>query len=229
MQRQPRLPCRQRSVPVMAGKKAAAKVALAKSSAALPGLQAAVAAFVPAVLAASALVVGAVALVLAFAPGTPLARKVSRSNAPYVLLAVAYGVVLAASWQADTLQLMMPGSWAEGLQGGFHPQFFPSLSSIQTLFSRSFTSASFLIHVFFINLFSARTIYNNGFSSRVPTGHSVLLAAFAGPLGVLSHLLTQLYYLALSSVAGRDMRPRPVQIRASKGNGVITLLPYEEK
>lgn len=141
--------------------------------------------------------------------------------------------------------------------GGFNPQFIPSIASVQALFSRSFTSASFLLHAAFINLFSARVIYNQGafgykrprcwgnarcalwpfdkrvfcgcarataatrrasaappaprapgarprahrhalrrrsaagMSTRLPVAHSVLLAAFAGPLGLLSHALTQ--------------------------------------
>jgi hypothetical protein len=40
-----------------------------------------------------------------------------RSNLPLVLLAVAYGAVLLASWSTDTLHLMMPGSLEEGLKG----------------------------------------------------------------------------------------------------------------
>lgn len=54
---------------------------------------------------------------MAVAPTSTLTRRVSRSNKPYALLALAYGVALAASWQADTLQLMMPGSLAEGFKG----------------------------------------------------------------------------------------------------------------
>jgi hypothetical protein len=36
---------------------------------------------------------------------------------PYALIALAYGAVLLASWQTDTLSLMMPGSWADGFKG----------------------------------------------------------------------------------------------------------------
>lgn len=54
---------------------------------------------------------------MALVPNTSLARRAARSNVPYVVIAIAYGVVLAASWQADTLSLMMPGSWADGFKG----------------------------------------------------------------------------------------------------------------
>jgi hypothetical protein len=46
--------------------------------------------------------------------------------------------------------------------GGFNPQFFPSLASVQALFSRGLTAASFVIHVAAINLFAARHVYNRG-------------------------------------------------------------------
>ncbi|KIZ02793.1 hypothetical protein MNEG_5162 [Monoraphidium neglectum] len=166
---------------------------------------------------------------MAVAPTSTLTRRVSRSNKPYALLALAYGVALAASWQADTLQLMMPGSLAEGFKGGFNPQFIPSLEGVAALFGRSFAAASFLLHVAFINLFAARTIYNHGVVSRLPTSHSVLLAAVAGPLGLLSHLLTKAWFAVLSKITGRDMRPRPRAIKAAGGSGVIVILPYEEQ
>lgn len=46
--------------------------------------------------------------------------------------------------------------------GGFNPQFFPTISSVQTLFSRPFTAASFLLHVAAINLIAARSAYLDG-------------------------------------------------------------------
>eukprot|EP00193_Tetraselmis_chui_P001250 CAMPEP_0177754718 /NCGR_PEP_ID=MMETSP0491_2-20121128/2160_1 /TAXON_ID=63592 /ORGANISM="Tetraselmis chuii, Strain PLY429" /LENGTH=191 /DNA_ID=CAMNT_0019270123 /DNA_START=27 /DNA_END=599 /DNA_ORIENTATION=+ len=56
-------------------------------------------------------------------------------------VALIYLVLLAVSWQPDTLSLMMPGSVKEGLATG-KPQFFPSLDGISQLFSRSITAAS---------------------------------------------------------------------------------------
>lgn len=74
-----------------------------------------------------------------------------------------------------------------------------------------------------------RTAQNKtGFEARVPTAHSVLLAALLGPLGAVAHLLTQLAYAAASAALGRDVRPRGRAVRAAGGGGgVITLLPYE--
>lgn len=55
---------------------------------------------------------------MVLAPGSSLTQRSVRSNLPLVLLAVAYGAVLLASWSTDTLHLMMPGSLEEGLKGG---------------------------------------------------------------------------------------------------------------
>jgi hypothetical protein len=51
------------------------------------------------------------------APGSDMTQKSVRSNVPLVLLGIAYGAVLLASWSTDTLHLMMPGSLEEGLKG----------------------------------------------------------------------------------------------------------------
>lgn len=45
---------------------------------------------------------------------------------------------------------------------GFNPQFFPTLDSVQTLFSRPFTAASFLLHALAINLVAARSAFIDG-------------------------------------------------------------------
>jgi hypothetical protein len=74
---------------------------------------------------------------------------------------------------------------------GFNPQFFPTLQSVQALFGRPFTAASFLLHAAAINLIAARSAYLDGLAARVPAAHSVLLAAVVGPLGLLSHALTK--------------------------------------
>ena len=48
------------------------------------------------------------------------------------------------------------------MAGGFNPQFFPTLDSVQALFSRPFTAASFLLHVLAINLIAARSAFVDG-------------------------------------------------------------------
>jgi hypothetical protein len=56
---------------------------------------------------------------MAFLPRWRVTQFVTRSSAPYVLLGVSYAALLLASWQTDTLALMMPGSLEEGLAGNW--------------------------------------------------------------------------------------------------------------
>jgi hypothetical protein len=70
---------------------------------------------------------------MALLPRAASTLSLSRSSAPYLLLAAAYAALLAASWQTDTLALMMPGSLAEGLSGGGQQQDSTQLASHQPL------------------------------------------------------------------------------------------------
>ncbi|GAX81942.1 hypothetical protein CEUSTIGMA_g9370.t1 [Chlamydomonas eustigma] len=141
-----------------------------------------------------------------------------KSAWPVIPIALAYGLLLANSWSPDTLSLIMPGSLEEGLQGGIYPQFFPKLEGIMVLFQRPATAASWLLHICAINLFLGRSIYLEGHSKGVATAHSLVLACVAGPVGLLSHLLTK----ALRKP------PREAVVISSGEAGSITILPYRE-
>ena len=116
-------------------------------------------------------------------------RAALTSLRPFAPLAVLYVVLLALSWQPDTVSLMLPGSLEEGLRTGA-PQFFPSLSGIMALLSRRATAASAWVHLLTINAFSGRHIYLDGLRRRLPVAHSLALSLLAGPLGLACHLLT---------------------------------------
>ncbi|KAF8064618.1 MHZ4 [Scenedesmus sp. PABB004] len=148
-----------RRVAAAARAAAAAPAAAAAAHAAFPALQAALEPWLPYAMAAAAACCAGLILLMVVAPGAPLTQRSARSNAPLLGLAVLYGLVLTASWATDTLHLMMPGSLEEGLKAGFRPQFFPTLESVQALFGRPFTAASFLLHVAAINLIAARAAY----------------------------------------------------------------------
>jgi len=146
-----------------------------------------------------------------------LAQAAARATWPIVPLALAYAVLLAASWEPDTLSLMMPGSWSEGLKSGrFAPQFFPTLDGVGALFARPYTAASFLVHAAVANLMAARAVFFDALAKGVPCAHSVLLCAVFGPVGVLAHEVTKLLGLRSRSAAA------PVRL----DGGAITLMPY---
>lgn len=54
---------------------------------------------------------------MAAAPRWEVTRRLVQPLVSLLPLAAAYGVLLAWSWAPDTLQLILPGSLAEGLSG----------------------------------------------------------------------------------------------------------------
>ena len=117
-------------------------------------------------------------------------RRAVASLWTYAPLGALYLALLVLSWEPDTLSLMLPGSWEEGLRTGA-PQFFPQLRCIMELLQRRITAASAWAHLLAINAFLGRYIYLDGWRSGVLTQHSLLLALFAGPLGLASHSFTK--------------------------------------
>jgi hypothetical protein len=116
----------------------------------------------------------ALALLMALAPRWPLTRRALASPAALLPLALAYGVLLAWSWTPDTLRTVLPGSLAEGLSGGFNPQFFPRLAGVAALFARPATAASLWAHLLAVNLFAARAIFMDGERERGRSSNSTL-------------------------------------------------------
>jgi hypothetical protein len=143
---------------------------------------------------------------------TPLRRFLSNLLA-FIPPALTYCLLLANSWRPDFLSTIMPGSLAEGLSGGFKPQFFPNLLGISTLFQQPQTAASWIVHALALNLFLGRLIFLD--AAPVPRWHSLLLASFFGPFGYLSHLITK-------AMMGGRKQPHTLQ----SNGGSITLYPY---
>lgn len=54
------------------------------------------------------------------APRAHLTARIISTDALFLPLALAYAFLLAHSWQADTLTLILPGSLQEGLSGMSH-------------------------------------------------------------------------------------------------------------
>jgi hypothetical protein len=134
-------------------------------------------------------------------------RAALTSLRPFAPLALLYVVLLALSWQPDTVSLMLPGSLEEGLRTG-QPQFFPSLRGIMALLSRRATAASAWVHLLTVNAFSGRHIFLDGLRRRLPVAHSLALSLLAGPLGLACHLATARAAQAWRAARRRDRRLR---------------------
>lgn len=74
------------------------------------------------------------------------------------------------------------------LQAFSDPQL--DLQSLAGMFANSQVMATGWIHFLVMDLFVGRWIYFQGQESGVFTRHSLVLCLFAGPLGLLTHLVT---------------------------------------
>ena len=94
---------------------------------------------------------------------------------PFVPLALAYIYCFINSLDPDALE-----SFAN-----------PTLSTLAGLFAQEPVMATGWIHFVVMDLFVGRWIYWQGQEKGIFTRHSLALCLFAGPIGLLSHLMTQ--------------------------------------
>ncbi|MGY2976944.1 ABA4-like family protein [Thermostichus sp. MS-CIW-37] len=109
-------------------------------------------------------------------PGWKVTRKVMESLLPIAIVAAVYLYLLVTGFNADVLKEFSD------------PQL--SLTSLTDLFSQPAVMATGWVHYIVMDLFVGRWIFLEGWDKRVWTTHSLILCLFAGPVGLLSHLLT---------------------------------------
>ncbi|WP_404790100.1 ABA4-like family protein [Altericista sp. CCNU0014] len=66
----------------------------------------------------------------------------------------------------------------------------PTLSDVARLFSDEKAAATGWVHYLVMDLFVGRWIYWEGQRTGVWTRHSLVFCLFAGPMGLLSHIVT---------------------------------------
>ncbi|PZO47652.1 MAG: DUF4281 domain-containing protein [Phormidesmis priestleyi] len=114
-------------------------------------------------------------LLMVLLPNWGFTRKVMGSAWPFVPLALAYIYCFASSLDPASLK-----SFAN-----------PTLSTLAGLFAQEPVMATGWIHFVVMDLFVGRWIYWQGQEKGIFTRHSLALCLFAGPIGLLSHLITQ--------------------------------------
>ncbi|MDZ8052173.1 MAG: ABA4-like family protein [Aulosira sp. ZfuVER01] len=107
-------------------------------------------------------------------PNWKFTRRIMESYIPFVPLAGAY------------LYLFITSITPENAQALSNPQ----LADIARFFADEKAAATGWIHFLVMDLFVGRWIYWQGQTTGIWTIHSLALCLFAGPLGVLSHILT---------------------------------------
>ncbi len=109
-----------------------------------------------------------------FLPNWKVTRRVMESYIPFVPLALTY------------LYLFIISVTPENAQALSNPQ----LADIAHFFADEKAAATGWIHFLVLDLFVGRWVYWEGQKTGIWTVHSIALCLFAGPLGLLSHILT---------------------------------------
>ncbi len=107
-------------------------------------------------------------------PNWSVTRRVMASVLPFVPLAIAYIFCFISSLDPASLEAFAN----------------PTLSVLAGLFADQRVMATGWIHFVVMDLFVGRWVYWQGQEKGVFTRHSLALCLFAGPIGLLSHLIT---------------------------------------
>jgi hypothetical protein len=107
-------------------------------------------------------------------PNWGVTRKVMESYLPFVALAGLYIYLFISSITPES---------AAALSN-------PQLSDIARFFSNETAAATGWVHFLVMDLFIGRWIYWEGQRTGILTFHSLALCLFAGPMGLLSHIVT---------------------------------------
>lgn len=110
-----------------------------------------------------------------FLPNWGVTRRVMESYLPFVVLAGLYIFFIVGAVNGETAQALAN----------------PKLADIARFFADERAAATGWAHFLVMDLFVGRWIYWEGQRTGVWTVHSILLCLFAGPLGLLSHIITQ--------------------------------------
>ncbi|AFY75561.1 MAG: DUF4281 domain-containing protein [Hydrococcus sp. C42_A2020_068] len=107
-------------------------------------------------------------------PNWGVTKKVMESFLPFVALAVLYIYFFVGAITPESAQALAS----------------PQLADLAKAFSDETVMATGWTHFLVMDLFVGRWIYWEGQRTGVWTLHSLILCLFAGPVGLLSHILT---------------------------------------
>jgi hypothetical protein len=114
-------------------------------------------------------------VLMIFLPNWKITQRVMESLLPVVVLAGLYLYLLSGTITAEAAQALAN----------------PRLADIARFFGDERAAATGWIHFLVMDLFVGRWIYWEGQRTGVWTVHSIALSLFAGPIGLLSHVLTR--------------------------------------
>lgn len=109
-----------------------------------------------------------------FLPNWNVTKRVMSSYFPFVVLAGLYLYLFVSSVTPENAQALAN----------------PKLADIAQFFADERAAATGWTHFLVLDLFVGRWVYREGQRTGIWTIHSIALCLFAGPLGLLSHILT---------------------------------------
>ncbi|TBR57931.1 hypothetical protein B4U84_18415 [Westiellopsis prolifica IICB1] len=139
-------------------------------------------------------------LVMIFLPNWKITKRVMESYIPFVPLALAY------------IYLFINSITPENAQALSNPQ----LVDIAKFFADEKAAATGWIHFLAMDLFVGRYIYLQGQKTGAWTIHSLALCFFAGPMGLLSHILT--YWVTKKFISKSENETTTVRENAVSSN-----------
>ena len=109
-----------------------------------------------------------------FLPNWEITKKVMKSYIPFVILAGIYIYYFASSLDSESIKILSN----------------PNLDDLARVFAIPTITATGWTHFLIMDLFVGRWIYWQGQEKQILTIHSISLCLFAGPIGLLSHIVT---------------------------------------
>jgi hypothetical protein len=107
-------------------------------------------------------------------PNWGITKKVMASYLPFVALAGLYVYLFLGTFDAESVAVFAN----------------PQLPDLARLFSQEKITFTGWVHFLVLDLFVGRYIYWEGQRTGIWTVHSLIFCLFAGPIGLLSHILT---------------------------------------
>jgi hypothetical protein len=123
-------------------------------------------------------------LLMILLPNWGVTRQVMQSFIPFALLASLYIAMFVVSLSGNDAA----ASFAN-----------PQLADIAQLFGDERIALTGWVHFLVMDLFVGRWMYLDGQDHKIWTIHSLALSLFAGPMGLLSHLITRTITLKVRS------------------------------
>jgi hypothetical protein len=113
-------------------------------------------------------------VLIIFLPNWGITKKVMASYLPFAVLALLYLYLFVGTFNSESA-----AAFAN-----------PQLPEIARLFGDEKITLTGWVHFIVLDLFVGRYIYWEGQKTGIWTVHSLIFCLFAGPIGLLSHILT---------------------------------------